>query len=204
MARRLRSFVHGLVDENGAAQSFGPADTVPAWAERLITNPHAWADEEPTAQEPAPPAPAEPTSQPTGESPVVERLGAAGATADELEVIRTLWAEMDDDERADAEREVGDLEDEEVTDLLERWRALAAEHDGDLAVAFEELTSDDEQLDDEADPSAVPPKAGPGSGQRAWAAYAKANSVDVDDDTKRDDIIAQLEAAGVPVEPVSE
>lgn len=45
-----------------------------------------------------------------------------------------------------------------------------------------------------------PPKAGRGSGTEAWATYATANDVIVEDDAGRDDIIAACEAAGVPTE----
>lgn len=46
----------------------------------------------------------------------------------------------------------------------------------------------------------VPPRAGKGSSREAWAEYAAAVKVDVDDDATRDDIIAAVEAAGVPTE----
>lgn len=45
-----------------------------------------------------------------------------------------------------------------------------------------------------------PPKSGRGSSVEAWAAYADAHDVTVDDDAKREDIIAACEAAGVPTE----
>ncbi|WP_052336144.1 hypothetical protein [Mycobacterium canetti] len=45
-----------------------------------------------------------------------------------------------------------------------------------------------------------PPRAGAGSGRDAWAAYAQANGVGVDDDWKRDQIISACEQAGVAVE----
>jgi hypothetical protein len=54
--------------------------------------------------------------------------------------------------------------------------------------------------DDAADSDGPPPKAGKGSSADAWVAYAQDNGVDVDADAKRDDIIAALEAAGVPTE----
>lgn len=44
-----------------------------------------------------------------------------------------------------------------------------------------------------------PPKAGPGSSRAKWAAYADANDVEVPDGADRDDIIAALRAAKVPV-----
>lgn len=45
----------------------------------------------------------------------------------------------------------------------------------------------------------VPPKSGKGSGLAAWAKYADAHGVAVEDDDTRDDIIAQLVAGGIPV-----
>lgn len=52
------------------------------------------------------------------------------------------------------------------------------------------------------DPQAlpVPPRSGPGSGATAWAEYAAAQGVDVEDGAGRADIIAALTAQGVPVE----
>ncbi|MBT0771816.1 hypothetical protein KIH74_22940 [Kineosporia sp. J2-2] len=46
----------------------------------------------------------------------------------------------------------------------------------------------------------VPPKRGPGSAKSAWADYARANDVAVDPGASRDDIIRDLEDAGVPTE----
>lgn len=43
-----------------------------------------------------------------------------------------------------------------------------------------------------------PPRTGRGSGQQAWATYAAACGVTVPDGTSREDIIAVLDAAGVP------
>lgn len=44
-----------------------------------------------------------------------------------------------------------------------------------------------------------PPQGGPGSGLKAWAAYAKKHDVEVKADSSRDDIIEALEKAGVAV-----
>src|SRR4051812_20900309 len=44
----------------------------------------------------------------------------------------------------------------------------------------------------------APPKGGAGSGREAWAEYAAASAVPVADDATREDIIAALDAAGVP------
>jgi hypothetical protein len=45
-----------------------------------------------------------------------------------------------------------------------------------------------------------PPKAGAGSSAEAWSKFAASKGVDVPADAKRDDVIAALEAAGVPTE----
>jgi hypothetical protein len=44
-----------------------------------------------------------------------------------------------------------------------------------------------------------PPHAGPGSGKAAWQEYAASQGVAVDDDSRKEDIIAACEEAGVPV-----
>lgn len=72
MARRLAAFVH-LHDENGVVCSYGPDDTVPAWAAEQITNPAAWSGEDDeTSAEPNPAAPPEPASEPVPEAPTGE------------------------------------------------------------------------------------------------------------------------------------
>lgn len=40
---RLATHVH-VADESGTVHVFGPADEVPGWAARAITNPAAWAE----------------------------------------------------------------------------------------------------------------------------------------------------------------
>lgn len=45
-----------------------------------------------------------------------------------------------------------------------------------------------------------PPKDGKGSGKAAWVEYAAASDVAVDKEATRDDIIAALDAAGIPTE----
>lgn len=42
MAAKLAGFVH-VEDADGAPHVFGPTDEVPAWAQKAITNPAAWA-----------------------------------------------------------------------------------------------------------------------------------------------------------------
>ncbi|AXN51236.1 hypothetical protein DSM43518_04778 [Mycobacterium marinum] len=45
-----------------------------------------------------------------------------------------------------------------------------------------------------------PPRAGAGSGRGAWADYAAAHGIDVDEDWKRDQIIDACEDKGIAVE----
>ncbi len=75
---------------------------------------------------------------------------------------------------------------------------------GDSEALFDRDGGDDEpdeQPDDKgSSKSEIPAKAGAGSSRDAWAAYAKANDVEVPEDAKRDDIIALLDAAEVPTE----
>lgn len=40
---KLSTHVH-VTDDKGAVHVFGPADSVPEWAQELITNPKAWAE----------------------------------------------------------------------------------------------------------------------------------------------------------------
>lgn len=59
-----------------------------------------------------------------------------------------------------------------------------------------ELPSGSEVADGSASDEA-PPRAGKGSGREEWAAFAESRGVHVDEDDKRDDIIAALAEAGV-------
>jgi hypothetical protein len=63
MGRRLRTRVH-LVDGQGKSFVFGPGSSVPEWAAAKITNPKAWADDEPARE--AGTAPAGTTTPDTG------------------------------------------------------------------------------------------------------------------------------------------
>jgi hypothetical protein len=40
---KLNTYVH-VHDEDGVSHAFGPDDTLPEWAEELITNPDVWAE----------------------------------------------------------------------------------------------------------------------------------------------------------------
>lgn len=46
----------------------------------------------------------------------------------------------------------------------------------------------------------IPPKGGPGSGKSAWADYARLHNVSLEPGSSREDIIDQLDDAGVPTE----
>lgn len=46
--------------------------------------------------------------------------------------------------------------------------------------------------------TSIPPRGGPGSGAPEWREYARGRGVDVADDASRDDVIAALDAAGIP------
>jgi hypothetical protein len=52
VSKKLASTVH-VADADGVVQVFGPGDDVPAWAEKAITNPKAWAEDEPEDPKPA-------------------------------------------------------------------------------------------------------------------------------------------------------
>lgn len=55
--------------------------------------------------------------------------------------------------------------------------------------------------DDEGDSGApLPPKKGPKATVAAWAAYARAQGFEADDDATRAEIIAALESEGIPTE----
>lgn len=87
-----------------------------------------------------------------------------------------------------------DLEDRIVSRVLEGVGELLRE----LVVVDD---SDDEAGAEPADAAAgPPPKAGKGSGEDKWRAYAASQGVDVADIEDRGDIIAALKDAGVPVE----
>lgn len=67
MAKMLTRTVHGLRNPNtGRAESFTPGDTLPTWAEELVTNPQAFAE---PADARATAAPAEDEEQAEDEGP---------------------------------------------------------------------------------------------------------------------------------------
>jgi hypothetical protein len=187
MARRLNAFVY-VPDKDGVPVGFGPADDVPDWAAELITNPDVWAPDD----EPGPTVAELPTADP------IERLGEAGATAEELEVIRSMLAALTDEERAEVGRHVVTPSLDVLGEQLDEWRRLSVGNGGDLVGAFEQLAAI--QPPGQTAPPGPPPRAGAGSGRDAWAEYARANEFDVAGDAKREDIIDALEAAGIPVE----
>lgn len=60
--------------------------------------------------------------------------------------------------------------------------------------------------EDKPEGLSIPPKAGPGSGKKAWAAYAvdasaaQGMKIDIPGDATRDEIVAALTEAGIPTE----
>ncbi|GAA4845519.1 hypothetical protein GCM10023201_40990 [Actinomycetospora corticicola] len=53
MARRLAGYVHLTDPDTGQPVVLAPGDDVPGWADELITNPAAWADDD---EQPAAPS----------------------------------------------------------------------------------------------------------------------------------------------------
>lgn len=134
MTRKLATHVH-VNDEHGVTRVFGPDDELPAWAVEAITNPKAWAGDEPaqafgteTGIAAVPPAPAdrEPPAPPAGPAQ------PAATTA------------------------------------------------------------------------AVPPRSGAGSSLAAWQEYATTVGFDPSTAKNRDELIAQLDAAGHPIKQPQE
>ena len=62
--------------------------------------------------------------------------------------------------------------------------------------------TDEAEATDEVPDTAegVPPKQGKGSGVTAWRAYADTKGFETDDNISREEIIAALDAAGIPTE----
>lgn len=56
MARKLAATVHGLRnEETGEVASFAAGDTLPKWAEGMVTNPAAFAEDDTTPKAPSKP-----------------------------------------------------------------------------------------------------------------------------------------------------
>ncbi len=94
-----------------------------------------------------------------------------------------------------SEQGLADLEDRIVTRVLEGV--------GDLLRDLVAVVEDGDELADPAAESVAPvppPRAGKGSGEDKWRAYAAEVGFDVTGIEDRNDIIAALESAGVPVE----
>jgi hypothetical protein len=185
MPRRLSGFVY-VTGPDGATVGFGPDDDVPDWAAAKITNPKAWMEDDPI-------------DAPTSTDPV-QRLAGVGATAEELDVVRAMIEDLSDEERAELSTQAADPSDEELREQLTEWRRLTDENGGDLAAAFEQLAEANDDPPGAVDVSSPPPRSGIGSGRDAWAAYARAHEFDIADGARREDIIAALEAAGIPTE----
>ena len=98
-----------------------------------------------------------------------------------------VWA----DERDDADQP-DEADNAEGTDEAE-----ATDEVPDTAEGTDEAEATDE-VPDTAE--GVPPKQGKGSGVTAWRAYADTKGFETDDDISREEIIAALDAAGIPTE----
>lgn len=80
------------------------------------------------------------------------------------------------------------------------WPVFAPLPDDDQPAPAEPATDAATAAEQDAPPAGQPvperpPMAGPGSGKKAWAAYAEANGVVVDADWSRDEIAAAVDAA---------
>jgi hypothetical protein len=131
MTRKLATHVH-VNDEHGVSHVFGPDDELPAWAVEAITNPKAWAGDEPAQADGAETGTAAVPPAPAGQEPPAPPAGPAQPVA------------------------------------------TAA---------------------------AVPPRAGAGSSLAAWQEYAATLAFDHSGAKNRDELIAQLDAAGHPTKP---
>lgn len=85
----------------------------------------------------------------------------------------------------------------EVVVLIDRPGVWASEEDAAEAAALLDDVAAESDDEVEAVGDGEPPRAGSGSGRDAWAKFAIAHHVPVDDEDKRDDIIAKLADAGV-------
>ncbi len=73
-------------------------------------------------------------------------------------------------------------------------------HDGYARAAGIAIDDAEDAEDSDDDAPAPPPRHGHGSGREAWAEYAAALKIEVDEDATRDEIIAALTDAGKPVD----
>jgi len=101
------------------------------------------------------------------------------------------------EEEVDESLEDDETEPEDGGDEVDEGTPRQAREDGDLTEA-------EEQQDEVGDTTSAdvqpPPQGGPGSGKDAWAVYAAAKGVAVDESAGRDDIIAAVKKAGHPVD----
>jgi hypothetical protein len=102
---------------------------------------------------------------------IIDKYGRVAGSID-LAALAQMYAQTDDN------------------DLKAHYRQVAAESGVDLEA--EEATEPEPEPEPEPEDQA-PPRAGPGSGRDAWAAYAESKGVDVSDDMTRDEIIAAVE-----------
>lgn len=79
------------------------------------------------------------------------------------------------------------------------WEGAEEEQEVEEATA-PAATEESAEESDAPDAGKIPPKSGRGSGLPAWRDYADKNGFETDDDVTREEIIAALEAAGIPTE----
>lgn len=72
--------------------------------------------------------------------------------------------------------------------------------EGYIAESVSEKASEPVEKNSSGEPSAIPAKAGPGSGKAAWRGYAESLGVDAPESVDRDDLIKAIAAAGHPTE----
>ncbi len=100
---------------------------------------------------------------------------------------------------APAQPAVGGADSAGLALVIELLQEVIAKVD-DLTADVAGLTVEDDDSDADAGASGPPPKAGRGSGEEKWRAYAEEQGVDVTDLDGRDEIIARLADRDIAVE----
>lgn len=91
------------------------------------------------------------------------------------------------------------VETEEPADPVDPEDLVAAPGTESL-IPTPDVEADDEEVLETETPVKVPAKSGPGSAKSAWLEYAHTRGVDVEPGASRDDIIRDLEDAGIATE----
>lgn len=121
---KLKAYVH-LTDEGGHRHVFGPKDTVPGWAAKLITNPDAW-DGEPPRRSDTKPAPVDTKPVDTGQVDTESVDLAAEGRYDEM-THDALQEELRRRNAAGADLKVGGKQADLIARLKEHDDAAANE-----------------------------------------------------------------------------